>query len=1256
MDPPNLPTVRLQADSATVLDVPSSNKFSFSWASEPGKPVPAVPTPPQSERLAHSSSEGEGLSSEGESSHDHDADTPAAARSKSDHIHPAPSFPRLSRAFSMPHPAQLGLLQNPHRPPSKQSRSDPPSPEASQFHEISMDLADSVQMVIQTMLQISPSQVLDPAREQFSACSLAVPTPSMSAMFTAMKNLNYISANLATLCSDPMKIAGEPPPTTPPLIHNDFDVGEILQSVGDALSGAAAQLGVDLVLYHADVGIKHVSVRGDESGVSYVLLHVLRQVLNIAHRGDSIELGLLVASESTSGDESRRGSTSPVDMSSPLRVTFRISHKYSPSETRPDPAFSTLLLRRLLRQVGASLVQDLPLATCELSLTLERGSLSAANFMDAPTDDHASEEPTLDQLAAFSETLKGRRVMLYASAEGSFAHHLTSYLTAWGMNLTHVSPDGVVDGQTDSSSAAVPAPNISPSITPLLPGYGPDADIKTPTGSPPSIDTQGSDQHSLSFVFIDDDVNILRERMHALRTEHSYSLSINPRKRPPLSAHHRPRSSPNVARAKGQTTISAQLSPVVIMHFTSLSNYKITKDAVQSILSLYAGSTLPIPEIMIIPKPAGPRRFLTALHTAITKPVVDAFFAPTATSPVSPGSHNNSFFHSYTGNTGLSPGRTPKTHRPSGSRSNSDRSTKSTKDIPVEHVAHPAPPSPLGMSDNVEYFSEAAVKLGTSPSSGLVIQSPDGQPAGIFFHPRGKGQRNPSSHQMERDKGQPFITADRRRPSTSLAVEEKGGMVTFSSLHEAATAPVLPRVAAEALANASPPIGWAQGRKQASPRTEDTPSAGPSSVVIPRRNPSDIVRKAGTPPASPPNETPPTIPRRVVARRQTDAKDLPNPPAKKAKAAADGNIVPPINVLIVDDNPINRTILSTFMKKKKIKYDLATNGQEAVQKWRTDEFHLILMDIQMPIMDGIQATKEIRRLEKSNAAAGYPPATPSLEGQQTPPARTPSETSTDTRSTSSPYRSSVIIVALTASSLQSDRVAALAAGCNDFLTKPVNLLWLNSKIIEWGSIKALQMWADPRPEGSMTSRQAAQARSVAERLYVPKGRSSSPSQHHGLNGTVPVAELAAGIFPAPASGVLSGNTLASAVAAPSSPSSVLMPGQASPVVFWGSLGAPGSAHNTLQVQGVDAHTPTVPPPPDDVQEPPNQDIKPQDSADGSDAVQSAAASKQLEDVSAQGAGANEENASEHATGGEGGAAQEAVAGPDGAGAVSPPPP
>ncbi|KAI9638277.1 CheY-like superfamily, partial [Dioszegia hungarica] len=147
------------------------------------------------------------------------------------------------------------------------------------------------------------------------------------------------------------------------------------------------------------------------------------------------------------------------------------------------------------------------------------------------------------------------------------------------------------------------------------------------------------------------------------------------------------------------------------------------------------------------------------------------------------------------------------------------------------------------------------------------------------------------------------------------------------------------------------------------------------------------------------------------------------------------------------DNPINQNILSMFLKKKKIKHQTAKDGEEAVKKWKTGGFHLILMDIQLPVKDGIEATREIRDLER-NSNIGVFPMTPATEM----PSRQLSLGSLGAIPPS-PLRSSVIIVALTASSLQTDRVNALAAGCNDFLTKPVSLKWLEQKTIEWGCMQ-----------------------------------------------------------------------------------------------------------------------------------------------------------------------------------------------------------
>lgn len=144
--------------------------------------------------------------------------------------------------------------------------------------------------------------------------------------------------------------------------------------------------------------------------------------------------------------------------------------------------------------------------------------------------------------------------------------------------------------------------------------------------------------------------------------------------------------------------------------------------------------------------------------------------------------------------------------------------------------------------------------------------------------------------------------------------------------------------------------------------------------------------------------------------------------------------VPPISVLIVEDNPINLKLLEAFVKKLKVRWSTAMNGRDAVTKWRTGGFHLVLMDIQLPVMNGLDATREIRRLERVNTIGVFTSSI-DVNGTSSDAGEDVELKEQDRLEDMSLFKSPVIIVALTASSLQSDRHEALAAGCNDFLTK-----------------------------------------------------------------------------------------------------------------------------------------------------------------------------------------------------------------------------
>jgi CheY-like chemotaxis protein/nitrogen-specific signal transduction histidine kinase len=120
--------------------------------------------------------------------------------------------------------------------------------------------------------------------------------------------------------------------------------------------------------------------------------------------------------------------------------------------------------------------------------------------------------------------------------------------------------------------------------------------------------------------------------------------------------------------------------------------------------------------------------------------------------------------------------------------------------------------------------------------------------------------------------------------------------------------------------------------------------------------------------------------------------------------------LPPLDILIADDMPQNLELLQIMLGRLGHRTTTASNGREAVQAFSRGSYDLVLMDVQMPLLDGLEATREIRRLE---AGAGSAP--------------TP-------------------IIALTASVLDQDAQAARNAGMNGFASKPVEVSKLTGEM------------------------------------------------------------------------------------------------------------------------------------------------------------------------------------------------------------------
>ena len=116
-------------------------------------------------------------------------------------------------------------------------------------------------------------------------------------------------------------------------------------------------------------------------------------------------------------------------------------------------------------------------------------------------------------------------------------------------------------------------------------------------------------------------------------------------------------------------------------------------------------------------------------------------------------------------------------------------------------------------------------------------------------------------------------------------------------------------------------------------------------------------------------------------------------------------------ILVVEDNPVNRKLCTLQLTRMGCETDYAETGREAVQKCLDGKFDVVLMDMQLPDLDGCSAAREIRERKKDD---------PNLR-----------------------------IIALTANAMPEDRQKCLDAGMNDYMSKPFKAETLASTLKKW---------------------------------------------------------------------------------------------------------------------------------------------------------------------------------------------------------------
>lgn len=408
------------------------------------------------------------------------------------------------------------------------------------------------------------------------------------------------------------------------------------------------------------------------------------------------------------------------------------------------------LIRNQIKELGGSInLSDSPTnrgPTVNITFEARQGvefDSTVGRGAATPVNEHSTEGVDFDSLENFHNMLKEMKIVLYALNESIFAKHLTSCLSNWNLDITHCSINEISEQENnlldDEQSRKDIASNLHGHAHigfTLQPPYLRSANSPY-LSLMESKDNAKYNSIAADIIIIDDDIPALKR--HILNRQAAVAPDTLLRSR---QTGRRVKSGMTNRQDVRYPDLTHQAT---ILYFTSLANYKQVRELIISNVNPWSKHSFALSHIVAIPKPACPRRILTALYTAWNKGSVGPQYTPIATWPPSPLTSNSSYTSQATSQEYLTP---PTPH---GEMHYSESSFK-------KHERGMDSPS-VRDGENGQYFAFSSILPSSMPNSikshssasshGSILGTPAGVivDEGMLFSP---GNRN--SHQTPRNK------------------------------------------------------------------------------------------------------------------------------------------------------------------------------------------------------------------------------------------------------------------------------------------------------------------------------------------------------------------------------------------------------------------------------------------------------------------------------------------------------------------------